>query len=374
MLSPQADDVRLLRRRVLCKVTTVTSAAMQDLRAELLNGSLDIIGPGGLAWIEDMLTGRTPIPFGATNFVFACWWTQHGWPVFPQSPTKVPIIPNPHPKGTVERRDCKGRCGQDGHGHHDATTDIERIRRWVHSYGPHWGGFAAAITPKLIALDVDPRHGGAAFLAKLQEQHGPLPPTQETLSGRGDGGRHLFFQVPAGVKLSGHSLIGTGVDLKTHGSAVRLPPSPHQATGGPYRLVARPIAAAPDWLIEQLRPEPALARLARSRATEKGSVADEYAEAMTWTELLTEQNWTCLDGDGGDAEGAQWRHPNATAVSSATLRNDRLYVYSTNTDFEPTSYGDPKGYSKFHAYAVFSHDGDMKRAAKALRATENEWK
>ena len=95
---------------------------------------------------------------------------------------------------------------------------------------------------------------------------------------------------------------------------------------------------------------------------------------MTWTELLTEQNWICLDGDDGDGEGAHWRHPNATSVCSATLRNDRLYVYSTNTDFEPTTYGNPKGYSKFHAYAVFNHDGDMKRAAKELRATESEWK
>ena len=370
----EIDDVRLLRRRVLIKTARVTSAAMEDLHDELLSGYLDAIDPGGLAWIEDMLTGRTVIPLGATNFVFACWWAQHGWPVFPQSPSKVPIIANPHPRGTVERRDCKGRCGQDGHGHYDATTDIERIRRWARNHGPHWGGFAAAIPPGLIALDIDNRHGGDVFLAKLEAEHGPLPETQETVSGRGDGGHHRFFRVPAGVKLSGHSLIGTGVDLKAHGSAVRLPPSPHQATGAPYRLVTRPIAAATDWLIERLRPEPPLARLARSRSIEKGSVADEYGEAMTWTELLTEQHWICLDGDDGDGEGAHWRHPDATSSSSATIRNDRLYVYSTNTDFEPTTYGDPKGYSKFHAYAVFNHDGDMKRAAKELRATESEWK
>jgi hypothetical protein len=55
----QADDIRALRRRVLVKLTTLTSAAMEDLHADLLDGRLDVIGPGGLAWIEDMLTGRT---------------------------------------------------------------------------------------------------------------------------------------------------------------------------------------------------------------------------------------------------------------------------------------------------------------------------
>jgi Bifunctional DNA primase/polymerase, N-terminal len=370
------DDVRALRRRVLTKITALTSAAMEDLHADLLDGRLDVIDPGGLAWIEDMLSGRVCIPSGATNFVFACWWAQHGWPVFPQSPTKAPIFPSPHPRGTVERRDCKGRCGRDGHGVYDATTDIERIRRWARERGPYWGGLAAAIPAGLMSLDVDNRHDGHIFLARLQEEHEPLPETQETLSGRGDGGRHLFYRAPAGVKLSGHALIGTGVDLKAPNSAVRLPPSRHQ--DNPvcplYRLVSRPIAVAPDWLIEYLQPPPVLVRLAAPRAAGKGSVADEYGEAMTWTELLTEQDWTCLDGEDGDGEGARWRHPDATLVSSASLRNDRLYVYSTNTDFEPTSYGDPKGYSKFHAYAVFNHDGDMKRAAKELRTTENEWK
>ena len=38
-------------------ITALTSEAMKDLHAELLSGYLDVIGPGALAWIEDMLTG-----------------------------------------------------------------------------------------------------------------------------------------------------------------------------------------------------------------------------------------------------------------------------------------------------------------------------
>jgi hypothetical protein len=45
-----------------------------------------------------------------------------------------------------------------------------------------------------------------------------------------------------------------------------------------------------------------------------------------------------------------------------------LFVYSPNTPFDPTEPGDPHGYTKFRAYAVLDYNGDLKAAAKALRA------
>lgn len=66
--------------------------------------------------------------------------------------------------------------------------------------------------------------------------------------------------------------------------------------------------------------------------------------------------------------GDNWLHPNHTSDCSATVsHDDRLYVYSTSTPFEPTGAGDPHGYSKFDAYAVLNHGGDEEAAKRALR-------
>ena len=50
----------------------------------------------------------------------------HHWPVFPLR-GKLPVIPNPHPKGSREYQTCRGECGLPGHGVLDATTDVETI-------------------------------------------------------------------------------------------------------------------------------------------------------------------------------------------------------------------------------------------------------
>jgi hypothetical protein len=63
---------------------------------------------------------------------------------------------------------------------------------------------------------------------------------------------------------------------------------------------------------------------------------------------------------------SRWLHPAATSSCSATIRHGCLFVYSTNTPFEATEPGSPKGYTKFRAYAVLNHQGDLSAAARAL--------
>ena len=67
------------------------------------------------------------------------------------------------------------------------------------------------------------------------------------------------------------------------------------------------------------------------------------------------------------ADGARWRHPGATNPKSATLRHGLLFVYSAATPFQPTEAGAPRGYSRFRAYAVLEHGGDLRAATRALR-------
>ena len=52
---------------------------------------------------------------------------------------------------------------------------------------------------------------------------------------------------------------------------------------------------------------------------------------------------------------------------SATVRHGCLFVYSTNTPLDITEAGDAHGYTRFRAYAVLDHGGDLSAAARALR-------
>jgi hypothetical protein len=151
-------------------------------------------------------------------------YAEHHWAVFPLR-GKVPAIPNPHPQGSPERQNCKGECGRPGHGVLDATTVTDQILDW-------WGGRYAGcnigcrVPTSMFVLDVDPRHGGLESLAALTATYGPPPDTLTTYSGRGDGGRHLFFRRPPGA-LSARRL-GPGMDIKTSsGYTVQAPVARH---------------------------------------------------------------------------------------------------------------------------------------------------
>lgn len=270
-----------------------------------------------------------------------------GWRVFPLS-GKVPAI-------------------RGGRGVLDATADAAQVADW-------WGGRYAGcniggrVPEAMIVIDIDPRHGGADSVAALEDSYGPLPATLTTLSGRGDGGRHLFFRRPGG-KLSAKRL-GAGVDLKTSSGYVVLPPSIHPDTGKPYERIEHPVAAPPGWLCALLRPG-AVTAAPRSARKLHGlytgpSIADAFTGAASWGDVLGPHGWRCLDADP-DADGARWRHPAATSPWSATIRNNILFVYTTSTAFDSTEASNPRGYTKFRAYAVLDHGGDMRAAAKALR-------
>jgi hypothetical protein len=261
-------------------------------------------------------------------------------------------------------------CGHElCHGLYAATSDPGRVERWWARWPK--ANIGARIPRSLLVLDVDPRHGGQARLAQLEAEHGALPPTRVSISGRGDGGRHCWFLRPGG-SLSAAAL-GAGLDLKTHTGYVLLPPSRHPATGRPYRWADPAVdpAPVPAWLARLLTP-PAImpvpgSRRPRPPARTGGSIADRFNAAVSWVEVLGPHGWTSPDPDP-DADGARWRHPTASNPKSATIRHGLLFVYSAATPFAQTEAGAPHGYSKFRAYAVLEHGGDLRAATRALRA------
>lgn len=90
---------------------------------------------------------------------------------------------------------------------------------------------------------------------------------------------------------------------------------------------------------------------------------DAYNAEADWSEIL--DGWTRATTF---ASGYGWRRPGKDHGISATTGTrgegleDRLYVFSTSTEFETET-----PYSKFGAYAVLKHGGDHAAAARELR-------
>lgn len=284
-------------------------------------------------------------------------YAEAGYAVFPLS-GKIPAIPTAHPDGDPLQGVCKGECGRDGHGVLDATTDVGTIYRWWQER-PR-SNVGCRVPRGLMVLDVDPRSGGRERLAELEAEHGRLPATRTSYSGRGDGGRHLWWKHPGGKPSS--SKLGKGLDIKTWSGYVVLPPSVHPDSGKPYTWATPAVdpAEMPDWLRTLVVPPPPPAVPIRPPRLSGPTVAD----ALSWAQIL--QGWMCLSPDP-DADGAKWRHPAATSPVSATIRHNCLFVYSTNTPFEVTEAAYPHGYTKLRAYATLYHNGDCKAAHRALR-------
>ena len=252
----------------------------------------------------------------------------------------------------------------------DATADPALVRAQFARWRPT--GVGVRVPDWAVVLDVDPRAHGDATLDRLQAVHGPLPVTLTVRTGRGDGGYHLWFVRPAG-RITGRQL--PGIDVKAAGYVV-APPSIHPDTGRPYRwATVVPVTAMTSWLAALIiEPEPVAQVVPRSWGLRGGclampgsvSVVEAINQAVTWHDVLDRHGWRCTKGDG-DSDASAWLHPQATSRCSATVRGARLYVWSTNTGFEPSGPGRPRGYSKAEALALLDHGGDLRALVAAVQ-------
>lgn len=287
---------------------------------------------------------------------YALEYATRGWPVFPLNLDKSPAT---------------------RHGLLDATTNLAQVTHWWS--GPYRGASIGIRLPvNLFVIDIDPRNGGLPQWEKLVGKHGQLPDTMTVWSGRGDGGRHYYLQrLDLESRMSTRGLrtdlqLGPdeklGIDVKTNSGYVVAAPSPHPATGRPYRLESeKVIAQCPQWLWYWLThtDAPPRPQVTEPKDYDDTSPADWYTAHASWRSILEPHGWNVVGYDG-DSEGSMWRHPAATSPCSATVRNECLFVYSPNTPFEVTEAGMPYGYTKFRAFAVLNFNGDMTVAAFAV--------
>lgn len=138
------------------------------------------------------------------------------------------------------------------HGFKDATTDPVQIAKWWPSTAPYPHNMAIAIPEDIVVVDFD--SPGTYDLAKDY-----LPPTAVCQSPRVGGGRHHWYKLPVGYKMSPLHNRKDGVDKLTYGSYVMVPPSTHP-NGNKYEwvhsILDTPITDVPGWILKEEEKQP----------------------------------------------------------------------------------------------------------------------
>jgi hypothetical protein len=172
-----------------------------------------------------------------------------GYPVFPIAASKRPTCP---------------------HGFKDAATEPADIRRlWREHPGPLLGVPTGKVTG-LFVLDLDTTMHTAA--AEWFERHAPYLPETRQQTTR-SGGLHLFFQHVEGLRNSA-GRIAQGVDTRAEGGSIIV----WQPTA--WLDSPRPLAEAPQWLIEMAKPKPLPPPPKFDRAVISESVARRKIEGI----------------------------------------------------------------------------------------------
>lgn len=208
--------------------------------------------------------------------------------------------------------------------------------------------------------------------------------------GTPSGGVHFLYRISDGVARRNTKLARTAdrqvlAETRGEGGFVVVAPSfgrSHQ-TGAAWEMQAgsiETIASITDderellWaLFRMLDEEPERASLEEQQPSGGilGSIAgvrpgDDFCERATWEDILAPHGWTKAFRMGS---GYSWRKPSkeGPGISATTGQSsdgvDRLYVFSTSTEFEPE-----RPYNKFAAYALLEHGNDYSAAAAALAA------
>ena len=169
----------------------------------------------------------------ATPLAWALAYAGIGWRVFPLEPRQKRPLGRLAPRGML-----------------DATLDEETIRAWWRA-APD-AGIGIALAPSgLVAVDVDPRNGGAETFEALQADHGSL--RSDVMAFTGGGGEHHVFAVPDAMRLRLPGTLGPGVDLKANGY-IAVEPSIHPSgkqygwEGSSNPLEGSVPSPLPDWM------------------------------------------------------------------------------------------------------------------------------
>jgi hypothetical protein len=142
------------------------------------------------------------------------------------------------------------------HGYKDAgCTAAEVLSLWAGRPNANVACATGAVSGVLV-LDVDVKGAnGLRTLREMEAANQALPRTWRTLTP--SGGAHIWFRNPP-RKLRNRVNFAPGLDVRTDGGSVALPPS--RKANGPYTWEVKPsscdLADAPGWLLALIDPPP----------------------------------------------------------------------------------------------------------------------
>jgi Bifunctional DNA primase/polymerase, N-terminal len=177
-------------------------------------------------------------------------------------------------------------------GFYDATANPATIRRYWRVPDRNIGMPTGAVSGVWI-LDIDP--GGEEHLQRLEDQHGPLPPTRAVRTPRG--GRHLWFKYTGPIQCSA-GRVAEHIDVRGDGGYCILPPS--ILDNGRYTwltFAGADLAIAPDWLVGLTRKK--ISERARVLAPLRSTGNGVYGAAALNAEVAAVA--ACLPGTRNDA-------------------------------------------------------------------------
>lgn len=301
------------------------------------------------------------------------------------------------------------------------AADEEQLRVWFRDGHPGIGLVCGAVSGGLELLEFE----GRAVAEGLLEEFGEIAAASglgglwsRVASGYAErspsGGLHILYRidgpVPGNTKLArrpacedeltdderavlaakpGKVFVRDLIETRGEGGFVVIAPShgPVHETGKPYELLAGSPAAmaviSPDEhqalhtlarMLDAMPPPAATAAgpadsaqdaFFRSGPTLEGvKPGEDFEQRTDWEEILTPHGWRLL---GTRGRTRYWQRPGKSGpgVSATTGHaddRDRLFVFSSSTEFDPE-----RPYTKFGAHALLEHGGDHAAAARELR-------
>jgi hypothetical protein len=231
-------------------------------------------------------------------------YAARGVPVLPLR-GKLPVIPAAHGPGDPLYQRCRGQCGSQGHGVHDATTNPDQLRAWWDRWPRANVGLRTGVAFDVI--DVDGKTGRRS-LERLLAEHGGGVAIGGPRVRTGSGGWHLYV-APSGLP----DRIGVldSVDYRAADRYVVTPPSRHPTTGRRYQWVPgrgldTPLGEVPAALRERLTPQP-VDRHREPAPTRPGEPGHPYGRAVLEAETARIANARGPgQGRGGERNQVLW--------------------------------------------------------------------
>jgi putative DNA primase/helicase len=287
------------------------------------------------------------------------------------------------------------------------------VRTWFEHGHPGVGLVLGAVSGGLEMLEFEGRavtEGVAKEFGEICEASGLGDLWQKLRTGyletTPSGGGHLIYRVaggpvlpntklarrpstPAELESNPQAKVQVLIETRGEGGFVVVAPShgPVHPTGQPWELLTGGPATVPTITADERDALFAIARMLDQmpQAPEPTAPAgpddafllgshtpgddggmkpgDDFEQRTPWADILGPHGWQPLFTSG---HTTYWRRPGKTTGVSATTgrdpQRDRLYVFSTSTEFEAE-----RPYTKFGAYALLEHGGDYHAAAKELR-------